>query len=178
MRTTRRSATNMKTFEEFISTVEIMKVHQYSNSGATDYGVATYLAGEIKLGKSDKILFYKHFQDLTKEEREEYNDFLLQKYQSYCDWKKEQEERDQKKKEFIEKHKDAVLKIIPFSFTDHYEVFHLNCTDPEILKMSGSKQINTIEEFDDLYQDDKMHLIIMILNGATTIETWEDYILD
>lgn len=68
--------------------------------------------------------------------------------------------------EFIEKHKEAVLKIIPFSFTNHYGVFYLNCTDKEILKMSGSKIINNIDEFNNLYQDDKVYLIIMIVNGA------------
>ena len=168
----------METFEEFISRAQIMKVHFFSNSGATDYGVSTYLAGGIKLGKHDKILFNKHFFEMTKEEREEYHDFLLGEYKSYLECKYKQEERAKKEKEFIEKHKDAVLKIIPFSFTDHYDVYHLNCTDTEILEMSGSKMINTIEEFDELYQFERLYLTIMILNGATTIETWEDYILD
>ena len=168
----------METFEEFISRAQIMRVHFFSNSGATDYGVSTYLAGGIKLGKHDKILFNKHFFEMTKEEREEYNDFLLGEYKSYLECEYKQEERAKKEKEFIEKHKDAVLKIIPFSFTDHYDVYHLNCTDTEILEMSGSKMINTIEEFDELYQFERLYLTIMILNGATTIETWEDYILD
>ena len=42
----------METFEEFISRAQIMKVHQYSNSGATDYGVSTYLAGGDKIRKT------------------------------------------------------------------------------------------------------------------------------
>ena len=168
----------MKTFEEFISRAQIMKVHFFSNSGATDYGVSTYLAGGIKLGKHDKILFNKHFLEMTKEEREEYHDFLLGEYKSYLECEYKQEERAKKEKEFIEKHKDAVLKIIPFSFTDHYETYYLNCTDPEILKMSGSKQINTIEEFDDLFPFERFYLTIMIENGDNTMETWVDYNID
>lgn len=169
----------MKTFEEFIYNKEIIKIHRFSNSGVSDYGIELFLGGySPKMRKMDKILFRKYVTDLTPSEKEEYNEFILQEYQKECNYVRKQYERDQKEKEFIEKHKDAILKIIPFSFTDHYDVYHLNCTDTEILEMSGDNQIKTIEEFDDLSQHDKLYLIIMIENGATTIETWEDYILD
>lgn len=169
----------MKSFEEFYKEKYIFKIHTFSNSGSTDYGVSVILSVFNELSnnvfrpyKFDKLLFSKKGSDLSKIEFLEFNEFLKSEYQSYCNAFEKAKKEENEFNNFISENENKLIDIIPFSFTNHYDVYHLNCNDNEILKQSGKTEIKNITDYQKLDKSEKNYLIKMVVNQINSIETW------
>jgi len=169
----------MKLFEEFYEEKFIFKINTFSNSGATDYGISIILSDNNELSnnvfrpyKYDKLLFSKKCSDLNEIEFSEFEEHLKNEYKTYCIDFEQKNKEEKEFDNFISDNRSKLIDIIPFSFTDHYDVYHLNCTDIDILKQSGKNEINTISDYEKLSKHNKWHLIYMIVNQIDSIETW------
>jgi hypothetical protein len=169
----------MKSFEDFYKEKYIFKIHTFSNSGATDYGVSIILSDYNELPnnvfrpyKFDKLLFSKKVADLSEIEFLEFSEFLKSEYKSFCTEIEKRINEETDFNNFISENENKLIDIIPFSFTDHYDVYYLNCIDEKIIKQSGKKAIKNIADYQKLDKSEKYYLIQMVVNQMNSIETW------
>lgn len=164
----------METFEEFYKKCYFFKVHYFSNSGKTDYGVQTFVKDYdyVKIGFHDELLFHKRGDELSADEFNEFKEIIENYYDFYCKEFNIKQEEEEEIKSYIENNKQFLIEKIPFHYTDHYDVIYLNCEDEKILSNSGKKEIKSVEQLNKIDDDYLYCLIIMAVKNLESIENF------
>ena len=162
----------MKSFEDFYKEKYFFKLHTYSNSGYTDYGISYSMENSDKnpyyVRGYDEILFVIKGSDLTYEQFRELKPFLNRQYKIYCRDIKEKEYYETHRINFFKQHEKKLIKMIPFWWQDHYDTFYIN----ENIEGSRKRFINNITDYNNIDEDAKYWLLYMVVNKLPSIETW------